>query len=103
MPGLLILRPDPQPRITLDDLRRQLDEATRQYEATARRVQGDDPTLARCEQVVRDALNLFRRDLQEVECALTGRDPDRAARRLEQARGQLERASAAIAEYEEQA
>ena len=89
--------------VTLDDLRAQIDEATRKYEATARRVNGGDTALARCEQAVRDELNLMYRDLQEVECALTGRDPARAARRLEQAHGHLDRASAAVGEYEEQA
>lgn len=89
--------------ITLDDLRRQIDEATRKYEAMTRRIKGDDPALAQCEQVVRDALNLFYRDLQEAECALVGADPDRAAGRLKQAFGHLDRASAAVGEYEEQA
>jgi hypothetical protein len=88
----------PARTITLDDLRRQIDEATRRYDALARRVTGADPALVQCEQAVRDALNLFDRNVQEAESALTGGDPDRAARRLEQAFANLQQAHAAVNE-----
>ena len=90
------------PAVTPEDLRRRIAELTSRHAALGERLTAkENPRWLACVQAVTDALNLAERDIEETDLALTGSDPARAALRWEQAQRQLERALAALTEWEE--
>ena len=87
--------------VTLDDLRRRIDELQRRHGTLGARLTGQsDPRWLACMSAVADALNLAERDMTEADLALTGNDPERALRRHARAGGHLQRAHDALTEWE---